>query len=89
MKEDGGLRRRARSLMLKDLRGNGQGVWFIHQFIASQSSPPYPHPSEKIGISVYSFVSKNIIETFVISELTEVQRYWGKKELQVLQITIL
>lgn len=60
----------------------------VHEFIASQSCPPYPHSGEKTGISVYSFASNDIIEIFVISELTEVQCYWGKKELQFVLITV-
>lgn len=50
----------------------------IHQFIAL----PCSHSRERIGIRVYSFASNNIIATFVISELREVQCYYGKKKLE-------
>ena len=59
---------------------------------SSFHSPVDSHTGPHASILVRSQVSgfnpfafNNIIETFVISELTEIQRYWGKKELQVLQ----
>lgn len=58
---------------------------------SSFHSPVDSHTGPRASILVrsqvsgfYPFAFNNVIETFVISELTEVQRYWGK-ELQVLQ----
>lgn len=60
-----------------------------HLLIASWDSLPCTPSRERIGISVYSFASDKIIATFVFSELTEVQCYWGKNKLRSSNLHVL
>lgn len=62
------------------------GVWFLHSFTNPSLMVlpllPYSCCGEKIGISNHLLLI-NIVDSFIISELTRVRCYWGKKLLRL------